>query len=72
TASNEPTGTTIALSGYVTAPTGDYDVGKVNIGTGTWVLTPQIHPFSCLCIDRLETVCHQISLKNQSHSWSVH
>lgn len=42
TASNEPTGTTIALSGYVTAPTGDYDVGKVNIGTGTWVLTPQI------------------------------
>lgn len=42
TASNDPTGTTIALSGYVTAPTGEYDVGKVNIGTGTWVFTPQI------------------------------
>ncbi|MGQ0893951.1 transporter [Acinetobacter johnsonii] len=41
-ASNEPTGTTLTLSGYLTAPTGNYDVGKVNIGSGTWVLTPQI------------------------------
>lgn len=42
TASNSPTGTTVALSAYVTAPTGDYDLDKVNLGSGTWVLTPQI------------------------------
>lgn len=41
-ASNEPNGTTLTLSSYLTVPTGEYDIGKVNIGGGTWVFTPQV------------------------------
>ena len=41
-ASSEPTGTTLGLTLFVTAPTGDYDSDKVNVGDGTWALTPQI------------------------------
>lgn len=41
-ASSEPTGTTLGLTAFITAPTGDYDSDKVNISGGTWALTPQI------------------------------
>lgn len=39
-----PTGTTIGLTAYVTAPTGNYSArpGTVSLGSGTWAFTPQL------------------------------
>ncbi|MBU0557947.1 MAG: transporter [Alphaproteobacteria bacterium] len=35
-------GTTIGLTTFVTAPTGNYDVNDISLGSGTWTITPQI------------------------------
>ena len=40
--SNPETGTTLGLTAFLTAPTGNYDAAKVSAGSGTWTLTPQI------------------------------
>ncbi len=40
--SNPETGTTLGVTAFVTAPTGQYDAAKVSAGSGTWTLTPQI------------------------------
>lgn len=39
--SNPETGTTLGLTMFVTAPTGNYDLTGVSIGGGAWVVTPQ-------------------------------
>ncbi len=41
-ASREPTGTTLGLSVFVTAPTGSFDIANVSLGSGAWTVTPQI------------------------------
>ncbi len=41
-ASAEPTGTTLGLTLFVTAPTGAYETGQLSVGSGAWILTPQI------------------------------
>ncbi|MCK9817908.1 transporter [Pseudomonas sp. MAFF 302046] len=41
-ASMEPTGTTLGITAFLTAPTGQYDVRDVSIGGGAWVFTPQL------------------------------
>ncbi|MFT4249714.1 MAG: transporter [Pseudomonas sp.] len=40
-ASSDPTGTTVGVTLFVGAPTGNYQLGNVNLSTGTWVVTPQ-------------------------------
>jgi len=40
--SNDPTGTTLGFSTFISAPTGAYDANKVSLGAGTWTITPQI------------------------------
>ncbi|RRH73434.1 transporter [Falsigemmobacter faecalis] len=40
--SAEPTGTTFGISGFVTAPTGNYEPGHVSVATGGWSFTPQL------------------------------
>lgn len=39
---NPDTGTTLGVSMFVTAPTGNYDVTKIGAGAGAWTLTPQV------------------------------
>lgn len=39
---NPDTGTTLGVSMFVTAPTGNYDVTEIGAGSGAWTLTPQI------------------------------
>lgn len=41
-ASAEPTGTTLGITAFLTAPTGAYEFGEVSLGSGTWTLTPQV------------------------------
>ncbi|BAQ70175.1 possible phenol degradation enzyme [Rhodovulum sulfidophilum] len=36
------TGTTLGLSLFATAPTGNYDPNSIGIGEGTWSITPQV------------------------------
>ncbi|MGE8278821.1 MAG: transporter [Stenotrophomonas sp.] len=39
----EPTkGTTVGVTWYLTAPTGDYDLGKPGLGSGTYTFMPQL------------------------------
>ena len=40
--SEEPTGTTLGLSLFATAPTGAFKNERVSFGAGTWSVTPQI------------------------------
>lgn len=40
--SNDPTGTTLGFSTFISAPTGAYDANKLSLGSGTWTFTPQI------------------------------
>lgn len=35
-------GTTVGLTAYVTAPTGQYDANKPSVGSGTWTFMPQL------------------------------
>ncbi|WP_180903346.1 transporter [Martelella soudanensis] len=39
---NPAVGTTLALTGFLTLPTGDYDPSRIGLGGGTTVITPQI------------------------------
>lgn len=41
-ASAEPKGTTLGLTMFVTAPTGEYRTGRLSVGSGAWVVTPQL------------------------------
>ncbi len=40
--SNDPTGTTLGFSTFISAPTGAYDANGLSLGAGTWTITPQI------------------------------
>lgn len=40
--SDQPYGTTLGLTTYLTAPTGNFDAAGVSLGSGTWTVTPQI------------------------------
>lgn len=40
--SKEPTGTTLGLTMFVTAPTGNFNIANASLGSGTWTITPQI------------------------------
>ncbi|WP_020178265.1 transporter [Methylopila sp. M107] len=43
TGADKPGGTTAGLTGYVSAPTGKYDIDRpFNIGSGTWTFFPQL------------------------------
>lgn len=37
-----PTGTNLGITLFLGTPTGNYDLGNANTGSGTWTLTPQI------------------------------
>lgn len=39
---NPDTGTTLGFTLFLTAPTGNYDIDDVSVGTGAWTLTPQV------------------------------
>jgi hypothetical protein len=39
--SNEPNGTTVGATLFVTMPTGNYELGQPSIGSGSWSVTPQ-------------------------------
>ncbi|WP_205910434.1 transporter [Rhizobium sp. FY34] len=40
--SDKDYGTTLALTNFLTAPTGNFDATGVSLGSGTWTFTPQI------------------------------
>lgn len=40
-ASSAPTGTTVGLTLFATAPTGSFELSDVSLGSGTWTITPQ-------------------------------
>lgn len=42
THSSSPTGTTIAISGYLTMPTGAFGATAISLGSGTYTATPQL------------------------------
>lgn len=41
-ASHDPNGTTVGLTVFVTAPTGNFNIADVSLGSGAWTVTPQI------------------------------
>lgn len=55
------TGTTLGLSLYASAPTGDYELGGANLGFGSTVITPQIGLIQGLGGGRFLDVIYDVS-----------